>query len=118
MNVQHTLELGLRLQRIEPALLRAETGVELAQLRRHIGPVRRRLAEPALAVAADPGRVRERAQPPDRLERPGRPRREVAAEQVRVGTCGVRVFQHLIEGDHVAVDVVQDSQHASLGSHR
>ena len=117
MDVQHTAQLDLRLQRIEPAFVSAEPGVDLRELAPDVRPVRRRVAQPALPVAADPGRVRERAQPLDRLERPRRPGRKVAAEQVRVGGRPVRVLQHLLERNEIAVDVVQNGQHAPLGSH-
>ena len=78
----------------------------------YLGTVERRFAQPTLAVAADPGRVRQPAQAFDRLARPGRPRREVAAQEVRVDAPGLCVLQHLFERRQVAVDVVQGGEHA------
>ena len=62
VDVQDTVELDLRLQRAEPSLLGAVARLALAQRLDHLGPVERRLAGPALAVPADPRRLRQRAQ--------------------------------------------------------
>jgi hypothetical protein len=52
----------------------------------------------------------------ERLERPRAPRGEVAAEEVGIGAGSLGVLQHLVERNHIAVDVVDDREHA-LGSH-
>jgi hypothetical protein len=111
VDVENVVPLELRLERVQPALVRAEAGVPLRKSLQDFGPVRRRLAEPALAVAADPGRVRKLAQPLDRLTRPRRPRREVPTEEISVGSRRFRILQNLFQGDQVAVDVVQHSEH-------
>ena len=116
VDVQHAAELLLRLEGVQPALVSAQPGVGLQRLH-HIGSVERRLAQPAFAVATNPGRVRQPAKKLDRLLRPRRPRAEVTAEQVGVDASGVRVLQHLFERGQVAVDVVQSCEHGHLGSH-
>src|SRR5207244_10076582 len=98
--------------RVQPALLRPQTRVSLTQRVHDLRAVERQFAQPAFPVAPDPGRVWEAAQASDRLERPRRPRREVAAEQVAVGTGGLRITEDFLERNEIAVDVVQDGEHA------
>ena len=78
----------------------------------HLGPVGRRLAEPALAVAADPGRVLEAAQPVERFARVRARGAVVPAEQPAVDPHGVRIGEHGVQRIHVSVDVIQESEHA------
>src|SRR6266849_5244332 len=70
VDIEDTVLLELRLQRVEPALVSPQAGVALRERLHHFGPIRRRLTQPALSVAANPGRVRQFAQPLDRLARP------------------------------------------------
>jgi MFS family permease len=87
-------------------------GILLLERLHHLRAIERRLPQPALAVASDPRRVRQSAQALDRLARPRRPGGEVPAEEIAVGTGGLRVLQHLLECGQVPVDVVKDSEHA------
>ena len=56
VHVQHAVELDLRLQRVQPALVGADARRDLGEGRDHFGTIERRLTEPALPVSADPGR--------------------------------------------------------------
>jgi hypothetical protein len=106
------VELGLRWQAVEPVdlLIREPAGEELVDLH-HLGPVLRRLLEPTLAVAADPGGVLEEPQPLERLQRPRAGRAVVPAKQPAVDSRRLRVSEHLLQGRQVAVDVVQQAEH-------
>jgi hypothetical protein len=61
-----------------------------------LGPVEGRLAEPALAVPADPCGVRKRTEPFERLQRRGARRPVVAAEQIAVGARIGRLGEHFV----------------------
>ena len=54
------------------------------------------VVDPAIDVAADPGRV-ELAQAGDRLRGPGAEERVVAAEQVAIGAGELRLLEHRVE---------------------
>src|SRR5205085_10091954 len=114
VDVEHPVKLDLRLQRVQPALVRAEPGVRLSELFRDLRTVERRLAQPALTVAADPRRLRQRTQALDRLEGPRRPRCEVTPEEKRICARALGVLEDRVEGNEIAVDVVQDREHPSL----
>src|SRR4029453_18636452 len=83
VHIEDSVHLDLRLQRVQPPLLSAHAWVCFFELLGDVRSIRRWLPEPALAVAADPGRVREFAQTLQPLQRPRRPRAEVAAENER-----------------------------------
>src|SRR5215211_3927703 len=99
VHVEDTVELGVRRQRVQPVELvigqraRHELGVGL----HHLGAVGRRLAQPPLAVAADPGRILQRAQALEGLARPRARRGVVAAEEERVGTLRFDRREHALE---------------------
>src|SRR2546421_7936438 len=61
MDVEDSVELDLGLQRIEPALVGAHSGVAPRDVRHHLGAVGRWLAQPALPVAPNPRRPLESA---------------------------------------------------------
>ena len=108
MNVEVAVELGLRREVVEPPdiVLRQLTAEEVVGLH-HLGPVDGRLAQPALAVAADPRRIRKLTEPGQRLGRPRARRAVVPPEEVAVGTEPVGVGEHGLERGQVAVDVVK-----------
>jgi hypothetical protein len=73
-----------------------------------LGPVERRLSEPALPVSADPDGVGQRTQAVERLLR-GRARRSVVAtEEVSIGTDRGRCPEYFVERRGISVNVVQD----------
>jgi hypothetical protein len=113
VDVEHAVELGLDRKVVEPVddVVRQAAGEELVGLH-HLGPVGRWLAQPALAVAADPRRVLELLQPGQRLQRPRARRAVVAAEEPAVHARIVRVREHGLERRQVPVDVVEHAEHA------
>ena len=119
VNVEHAVELGLRRQRVQhrDLLLRQAAEEELVG-RHHLRTVVRRLTEPALTVPADPRRVFELSQAPERLERPRARRAVVPAEQPAIDTNLLRVAQHLLERRDVPVDVVEEPEHGGVVSPR
>jgi len=72
----------------------------------------RGVTEPAVGVAAQPSSAVELAQTGQRLGRPGATEGVVATEHPPVGAGCLRIREHSIEGQQVAVDVVEDRQHA------
>ncbi len=117
MDVEDAIEVGLGLQRVEPAFARPDPGVHLGEGIRHLGTIERWLAQPALAVTTDPGALRQRDQAFERLHRPRASDTEVAAEQVRIGALVVCIPQDFLERGQVPVDVVEDGEHRGLGCH-
>ena len=115
--IKDAVELQLRLQRVEPTLLRAVPRLAFPQRRDDVRPVERRLPSPALAVPADPGRLRKPAQPLDALARMRAPGAVVAPEQVLVDAHGLSVGEHRVERREAALDLVQKRQHPPIGSH-
>jgi hypothetical protein len=112
VRVEDAVELGRRREGVKPLDLvlgevREEARVRLDDLR----PVRR-FAQPALAVPSDPRRVRQLPQECERLERPRARGPVVAAEEPAVCACALGVSEHGLERGEVAVDVVEDRQHA------
>ena len=113
--IERVLALGERRQADECVdLSRRELGDRRGQRREHHlallrRQVQRRVDEPALAVSAQPGRVRQLAQPRQRLDRPGPEGAIVAAEQPLVDSLGLG--EDGLERREVAVHVVEDPQH-------
>ena len=109
---ENPVELGPRRQCVEPVheLLGVRAGEELVGLH-HLRAVERRIAEPPLAVAADPGRVRQLAQARDRLLGPRARGPVVAAEQPTVDAELGGIIEHAPERRDVAVDVVEHREH-------
>ncbi len=68
---------------------------------------------PALAVAADPRRGGELAQPRDRRLGPRAEERDVAADEIGVGALPGGIGEHGLQRRQVAVHVVQKGEHAS-----
>ncbi len=115
VHVEDAVELDLRGQSIEP--LEHVVGEHPD----HVLLVRRpdlrdvgELTRPPLAVPADPDRVRQRLEPLERLERPWARDSVVAAEQPAVDAELVGLREHRLERGQVAVDVVEQAEHAAL----
>jgi hypothetical protein len=70
------------------------------------------LGGPAVDVAADPGRI-ELVQAGHGLRRPGAEDGVIASEQETVGPVVVGVGEHGLERREVAVNVVEEGQHAA-----
>src|SRR6266511_968376 len=70
VDVKDAVQLGRGLERVEPPLVGAETRFDARDLLRHVWAVPGRLAQPALAGPAYPGRLRQRTQALDRLRGP------------------------------------------------
>jgi hypothetical protein len=109
VHVQDAVELDLRLQRIEPALLvpRPESisPALLRDVRRSSGGSRsQRSPLPRIHVVCGSPRRRSIVSSGH-----GLPRGEVAAEQVRVGARQPRHPSDLLERNQIAVDVVQNA---------
>jgi len=66
---------------------------------------------PALAVAADPRRRRQRPQQRQRVLGRRPEQREVAAEDPALRPAGPRVGDHRLQRGQVSVDVVEDGDH-------
>ena len=80
-------------------------------------PVERRLAQPALAVAADEDRrLVDLANRGERLALERAEADEVAAEQERRRSLRSRVREHRLERGQVRVDVVEHREHARVVS--
>jgi len=73
--------------------------------------VQRGVDEPALAVAAKPGRVLELAKARQRLDRPGTENAVVAAQQPLVDAFAVGLGEYGVECGQVAMYVVEDPKH-------
>jgi hypothetical protein len=69
---------------------------------------------PPLAVPADPGRVRQRVESLERLERPRTHDSVVPTEQPAFDLERVRVGHDRFERGQVAVDVVEDAEHVLM----
>ena len=110
MHVEDAVELGLDRERVQPLdeLLPIAASEELVGLH-HLGPIERWLTEPALAVAADPRRVRQFAQTLDRLLRPWARRAVVPSEEPAVDVQPIGLGENPLERGQVAVNVVEDS---------
>ena len=113
MAIERVLSLGKRRQPDEgidltPRQLGNRRGERredhLALLRRQ---VQRRIDEPALAVPAQPGRVRQFAQSRQRLDRPRSESAVVTAEQPVVDAFTASLGEHRVERGQVAVHVVE-----------
>jgi hypothetical protein len=117
VDVEDPVQLGLGRQVVEPVDELLVVGAMEGVVDLHyLGPVERRLAEPALTIATNPGRVGQFLEPRDRLLGPGARRPVVAAEQPPVDLEPVRVGQNPLERRYVPVDVVQDPEHGYIGS--
>ena len=117
MHIEDAVELGPRRQRIQPPhLLVRDLATEPLVRLGHLGTVLRRLEQPTLAVAADPGRVGKLTQAGQRLYGVRARRAVVAAEQPAVDARVVGIGEHCIERIQVAVDVVEDAEHVRLVS--
>ena len=112
VHVEDPVQLGLRRKRVEPLddLLRKRAPEDVVG-RHHLGTVERRLTQPALAVPADPGRLRQLLQAGERLVGPGTRRPVVAAEQPAIDAELLCLREHALQRRHVPVDVVEDSEH-------
>jgi hypothetical protein len=69
---------------------------------------------PALAVAADPLGGGQRLEPVEGLAGPRAEERVVAAKDEAVGAAALRVGQHGLEREQVAVDVVEEREHPAV----
>jgi hypothetical protein len=114
VDVEDPVELGALGECEEPLLLfLREVGQQPIVRIGNLRAISRRLEEPALPVAANPGGVGELPQAGKRLERPRTRGAVVAAEEPALDPERLRVVEHGLECRQVAVDVVQDSEHQS-----